>query len=294
MKKVILTAVVLALASAMIAQGEPNRPMGGPMGQMHHGQFDPNKVIDRIAERDPEKAEELRKLKQDDPEKFREEMRNMWRERMEERRGEGMEMRPGEGMGPEGMDRMESRPEQEKGQGMRDKMHRRMDVRENLEERHNEYIKFLEQNYPQEAAELAIAKDKQPELYMQKLRESLEKYGKIARASKDNPELAAVLKEDVTLKEQSAAILKDLKAATDENKKKELTEKLRDTASKRFDLIVKQKELRYQDMNKKLAELEKQIKTQQSELEKLKAKKEQEVNNRVNELVSQNEKMQWD
>ena len=247
------------------------QPPASPEFSAGHMQFDPNKMIDRMAQRDPTKADELRKLKAEDPCKFQEEMQKLWRERMGRRDGQGSDDKGGLG-----------------------RMHGRMDVRESLEAKHNEYIKFLEQNYPEEAAELAMVKEKTPDQYFGRLRTSLEKYGRIAKAAKDNPELAAVLKQDVVLKSQTEEVVKQLRAVSDETKKKELTDKLRGLVNERFDLIVKQKELRYQDMNKRLAELQKQVNNQQAELQKLKTKKEQQVNERVSELLSESEKIDWE
>ena len=247
-----------------------------------------------MAQRDPEKADELRKLKAEDPCKFQEEMHKLWRERMGNCKGRGTEDkdRSGQmpGMGMPGMGGMPGMP----GMGGMGGMGRQMDVREHLEARHNEYIKFLEQNYPEEAAELATVKEKAPDQYFGRLRTSIEKYGRIAKAAKENPELAAVLKQDVVLKSQTEDVVKQLRASSDETKKKELTDKLRGLVNERFDLIVKQKELRYQDMNKRLAELQKQVNNQQTELQKLKTKKEQQVNERVSELLSESEKIDWE
>ena len=61
----------------------------------------------------------------------------------------------------------------------------------------NEHIEWLEQNYPDEAKKLAELREKDPGLYMRKLGLSLKKYGKIAEASRENPQLAEVLKEDL-------------------------------------------------------------------------------------------------
>ena len=259
-----------------------------------------NEVIERIMARlekiNPKKAEELARLREKDPEKFKAELRKTVREqiekrfegRMERRDGRGprrgeQEMpfiRPGERGGPGGFGEPGGGPKREI-------------FRDRLREKHDEYLKWLEENYPDEAEKLAELKEKKPELYMRQIRLSLKKYGRIARAAKENPELAEALKKDLKLKEKRDELLRKIRAAGNEDEKKELIEDLKGIVSSRFDLIVKQKQTEYEQLRKKLDELKEQVKQRRAEVEKWKDVKNEKVKTRIEELISQTEKFNW-
>ena len=122
------------------------------------------------------------------------------------------------------------------------------------------------------------------------------KYRRIFETSKDNPQLAAVLKEQMTLKEKRAELLKQIKATTDDKQKKTLTGELEQVVSRQFDVIVKRKQIAYEDLTKKLEELKKEFDQKKAEVEKWKDAdfKKLQVKQRVNELVSETEKFEWE
>ena len=169
----------------------------------------------------------------------------------------------------------------------------RPQIRERLAEHHDEYIKWLEKSYPDEAKALAQAKETNPELYLKRLKESFDKYGRLAHAEKNNPEMAKLLKEDIEIKSQEQKILDQISATTDESQKKKLTEELQTLVSKRFDVIVAQKQLRYQTLNKRLEEMKKEVQKQQADLGKLKGKKDDEVKKRLDSLINKTEEITW-
>ncbi|MHC4720218.1 MAG: hypothetical protein ACYSYT_07065, partial [Planctomycetota bacterium] len=178
------------------------------------------RIMGRLEEADPEKAEKLAELREEDPEKFKAELRELMRERfgrrMREGRKEGRKeaRRPGGGpfgeaggpFGRHGGPFGGGRGPGHGPHGMR--MHRL----------HDEYLEWLEENYPEEAERLAEIHQENPELHRRHLAFSMKKYGRIAKAAEDNPELAAVLKEDLELKEQRAELLEEIESASDEEK----------------------------------------------------------------------------
>ena len=169
----------------------------------------------------------------------------------------------------------------------------RPEIRERLAECHDEYIKWLEKSYPDEAKALAQAKETDPELYFKRLKESFDKYGRLAHAEKSNPERAKLLKDDIEIKAHEQKLLEQIRAATDENQKKQLTIELQTLVSKRFDVIVAQKQLRYQSLNKRIEEMKKEVQKQQDDLEKLKGQKNEEVKKRVDSLINKTEEINW-
>lgn len=169
----------------------------------------------------------------------------------------------------------------------------RPEIRERLAERHDEYIKWLEKSYPDEARSLAQAKETDPELYFKRLKESFDKYGRLAHAEKSNPEMAKLLKEDIEIKAHEQKLIEQIRTTTDEKQKKELSAELQTLVSKRFDVIVAQKQLRYQALNKRIEEMKKEVQKQQDDLEKLKGQKDEEVKKRVDSLINKTEEINW-
>jgi hypothetical protein len=164
-------------------------------------------------------------------------------------------------------------------------------MRERMEARRHqmqaEYTEWLEKNYPEDAKKLAALKERDPNLYIKQFRLSMDKYGRIFGA-RENPELCEVLKEDLELKEKADQLVRKIKSAGKEDEKKELTAQLEQVAGRRFDLIVRQKEIAYAQLLKRLEELKKKLVEDKAEVTKWKdAKfKEENVKKRVQELIS--------
>ncbi len=295
LKTALVVCIVFAIAGwyqagaaelAKEEQAETN-PQPGPEGPMQGFEPGPEQIermMAQIRKTNPQKADELTQLREKDPEAFKAELRNLMREqfvkRMAERKGEMGKWAKG---GPEG-----SIPEPIAGPGPEM-------MRERMQEKNEEYIKWLKENFPDEATKLEQLKGENPGQYMRAMGLNWRKYGRIFMA-KDNPQLVSVLKEQMTLKDKRGEILLQIKATTDEKKKKELTGELEQLVGQQFDLIVKRKQLAYEDLAKKLAELQKEVDQRKAEVEKWKGKdfKNEQVKQRVKELVSETEKFEWD
>ena len=254
------------------------------------------RIMSRLAEINPEKAEELARLREKDPKKFKVELRKAVREQIE-KRFEGR-MERGAGRGPRRGERempfiRPGGPGERGGFGEPGGGPKREMFRDRLREKHDEYLEWLEKNYPEEAEKLAELREKKPELYMRQIGLSLKKYGRIAKAAKENPELAEALKKDLKLKKKRDKLLRKIRAAGDEDEKKELIEDLEGVVSRRFDLIVKQKQAEYEHLRKKLEELKEQVSQRRAEVEKWKDVKNEKVKERTKELISQTEKFNW-
>ena len=159
---------------------------------------------------------------------------------------------------------------------------------------HQDYIKWLEKNYPQQAEELNKLKDDKPGLYQKKLDVGMRRYGRIMEASKSDPALAEVIKQDLELKDKRNKLLKELKATTDEKEKDKLTAELKDIVSNRFELVVKKKQLRYEELQRKLETMKKEVSQGEAELTKLKAGKAEHIEQRMKKLISGAEQIDWD
>lgn len=254
-------------------------------------QLEPNEawietMIERLAEADALRAEELERLRKTNPEKFRREFAESMRE-MGHRQGRGWDRQRGErGRGQ----RMEL-PFETRGQRSR----RWPAI---MRQRHEEFLEWLQDNYPDQAKELLELKEQDPQLYMRKLGLSFETYGRIAETAKDNPKLAKVLKEDLELKKQRDSLLDRIRTATDDQKKQQLIKELEGVVSARFDLVVEKTQIRYEQLNKKLEQLKKKIKQDEAKVEKWKNAefKKQNVKARLEKLLglSKSEAFRWE
>ena len=263
--------------------------------------------LDRMAEAHPERAEELRKLAKDNPEQFHREMRDAFAQ-MREGTGRpskmarghgrgGIHGKPGKGTtgapGMHGRGPMAAEGRPGMGTFGRSERGKRERWRDRIQERHEEYIKWLKANYPEKAKKLVQLREKNPEAYMKQVMASRERYGEIMEAQERNPELAEVLKEELELKNNRGRLLKEVRTAKGKERKK-LMEQLEEVVNRRFDLIVRKKQLRYVHLLEKLKKLQTEVQRREAEVEKLKQKKKQAIQERLEELIGKAEKINWD
>ena len=158
------------------------------------------------------------------------------------------------------------------------------------------HLQWLKKNYPEEARKLAELKGKRPRLYRRRLALTSKRYGRIQEAEKQHPALAQVLKKDLALMSKRSKLLRKLKATTDDTDKEQLAEKLEQVVADRFDLIVKRKQVRYQQLRKELDKLIEQVSTSEAMLDKYRDRqyKNNHVKQRVEELTSGKEQFRWD
>ncbi|HBG27595.1 MAG: hypothetical protein A2Y10_15845 [Planctomycetes bacterium GWF2_41_51] len=188
-------------------------------------------------------------------------------------------------------------PDVERNRGMRE--HRRQKdmpkegFRQQIREKENELMTWLEQNDPNKAKELKALKETDLRAYTRRMMFEMRNYKAIMDAQESNPALAEVLKKDMVLKQQRNQLLEQIKNAKDEAQKQELTEQLKDVLEQRFDLIVQKKQLRYEDLKKRLEELQKIVNASQTELETIKDEKAEQVEKHLEELLDSPEKIDW-
>ncbi len=165
--------------------------------------------------------------------------------------------------------------------------------KERVQKRHEEFVAWLGKNYPNEAKKLEDMKDKDPGQYIKQVAEKREKYGEIMEAETKSPTYAKVLKEDMKLKQTRDGLIRKIKNA-DADQKEELQAELRETVSKRFDIVIKKKEFKYKALKQRLEKLQKQVANRQAELDKLVQSKDKAIADRMKELIGQSEKLNWD
>ncbi|MBN1392486.1 MAG: hypothetical protein JW947_06765 [Sedimentisphaerales bacterium] len=246
------------------------------------------RIINRLAETDPAKAEELKQLKEKDSEKFRAEFREVMREQFGKRmrkRGEQRGEKLNEPIAPGDMP--VRRPSEPFGPG-----HVMPEM--GMRWKYDKYLEWLKENYAEEAKKLEGLSKKDPEIYWKHLGFSLKKYGKIAEAARENPRLAEVLKKDLVLRQQQDKLLEEIESA-DDKEKEELANELKGAISNRFDVIVERKQIEYEQLLERLERLKKDVKERKAKMEKWKdAKfKEDSVKARLEELLGKSDKFTW-
>ncbi len=243
------------------------------------------RIMNRLVEADPEKAEELKQLREKDLEKFKAELREAMRQQFGKRFRERLKEHPEQQMkkyggpfGPGGM------PPGVHGMPPGMGMHWRYD----------RYLDWLKENYAEEAEKLAELREKDMGLYWKQFGLSLKKYGKIAEAARENPQLAEVLKEDLLLKQQRDELLEEIKTAGDDEREG-LVNELKEVVSSRFDLIVKRKQIEYEQLFEKLEKLKKRVEESEAKVEKWKDVefKNESVKARLEELLSKTDEFRW-
>lgn len=251
-------------------QREPRGPRQGERPRRGQGRGGPgsrrfelteeeiDSIMDSLKKRSPEKAKELEKLREKEPEKFIGELRRHARE--------------------------------EFGKVVRER------IEKWRQQRQAEFIEWLEKSVPKEAKELAKIKESSPDLYGKKYELAWKKYGRIFDESRRNPELADVLIEDLKLQKRREELVPKIKAAKTQKEKDKLTAELEEVVGRRYDLIVRRKQIAYERLLKWLEELQNRIKESRNEIiewQDANAKAEN-IKQRTQELLEGKSGFSWD
>jgi hypothetical protein len=186
-----------------------------------------DRIIKSIKQSKPEKAKELEKMRKEEPEKFKEQLREHGRDEF----------------GKIVMERI-------------DKW--RKETRE-------KFLKWLDKNFCRQAEELKKLHD--PELYLKKYEILWQKFRRAFEEERRNPELAEVLKEKIRLEYWRNRLLREIRSAKEEKKKKELINKLKEAVGRRFDLIVREKKIAYKWLRDRLKDLQRRMEKSQAEID---------------------------
>jgi len=206
------------------------------------------RIMKTVKEKDPAKAEQLERLRSDDTDAFENELRKIMPEyfgrkrQMHRQRG----MWPEHGPPPKGAHKEHMRPEFGHPDVNRPYMRQK-------------YLKWLEETHPEKAVELENIRDENPELFKKRLQRGMGWHRRLMRAAKENPKLAEALKQSRELRTAEKGLLEKIAAAKTKEEKQAATKQLQETISKRFDLIVKRKQIIYKLQKKRIALMQERL-----------------------------------
>jgi hypothetical protein len=215
-------------------RGGPGR--GGPgRGGRGRGRFEltekeVNRIIKNLQENNPKKAKQLKELREKDPNQFNIELRRHGRE--------------------------------EFGRIFRERFDKWR------KERQNEFLKWLGETFTKDSRDLAKIKETNPNLYPDKYEMIWRKYQRIYDERRRNPELAEVLIEDFKLKETRDELLIKIKASKNEKQRGIWVAELEKVVSRRFDLIIRKRQIEYELLLQWLQELQDRITENREEINK--------------------------
>ena len=164
------------------------------------------------------------------------------------------------------------------------------------QKRNDDFLAWLKANYAKEHEDLVKLKGRDPTVYVKNFETLMNRYGRIFDAERSNPELGAVLKEDLALKKRRDELRHRMRHERSEAKRQQIGAELQEVVARRYDLIVRQKEIAYEHLLRKLADLQKQVQESKNEIEKWKDDgiKRENVRQRLKALTENKVKFRWD
>ncbi len=157
--------------------------------------------------------------------------------------------------------------------------------RETLEQRMEEFLVWFKIHNPvQEKALQELRKDDYEE-FLNRVSSYRRRYEPIMRAEKRNPDLADALQKDIELQDMCSDLLGKIAVAKDKDRNG-LIEQLQKTVADQFDVIVRKRALKYDEIESKINQMQQEVRQQKRQLEQLVEKKDATTKERVQELLS--------
>jgi hypothetical protein len=284
------------------------------------------KLLVFLEKSNPQKARQLQELRREDPERFDveiEEFMESMREKMRSQRmkpqtdavtratdqgdwqqprktqspgddDESKQRRPGRHTNRNAPDE-EIMPPREPGQmGMgRGRKSGQDSYKEVMRKRNEQFIEWLGENFPSEAEKLQQATEADPETAFRYIMPVMMKYRDIFETEKKNPELASLMKKDIELKDMRDRLVEQIHS-TPADETEQLREQLSDVVAARFELILDKRRMRFEELAQRLEQLENEIARQKQDLRVLEEQRQEQIDNRLQELLAEDRKIRWD
>lgn len=154
-----------------------------------------------------------------------------------------------------------------------------------------EFLQWYKEFYPEIANEIEALKKKDPKLYEERYKLKEKKFGGIMETQKKNPDFGKALMDDLKIAAFQNKTLGKLRTEKNKIKRQQYIDQLGNIVSRRFDLAVKIKQFKYEELSQKIKRLEKILARRQKEVQELTKRKVQEVEKRVKHLLEEDEKI---
>lgn len=161
------------------------------------------------------------------------------------------------------------------------------------QEEEKDLLEWLKLNFPKDAERLEKLKAEESEVYKENIARKWRKFKGLIETTKKNPELGRELTKDIKLIASRDKELRNIANAKNEKQKAESIEKLKDIVSQRFDLGIKIKQLRYEELQRRIERMRTLLVKKREEFKKLEAKKDEEIAKRMTNLLENKEKIDW-
>lgn len=225
-----------------------------------------DRFLTRLEESDPERAAELKKMRITNPQQFRWEIREEIANRF------FRQIKPTEKPEtPKETPPVEAPPPPKEPDAAKQKL--------------ADLTAWLETHFPQQAEALKS----NPAPSAEHLDTLFARYEPIMRLERVNPPLAEAMLEDIKVQMRRDELLMELQYA-EEDEKEAIIKELESLVAKRFDLIIRKRQLQHDHLSRRLNRLQEELEKQRQGLEALQKTKEQSVKARVEALLKSVEK----
>jgi len=153
------------------------------------------------------------------------------------------------------------------------------------QEYREEFLQWYKQFYPRNSKKLEELRNKDKKLFEESYKLKEHKFADIMETYKKNPDFGQALMDDLKVSEYQNKTLGKIRAEKDKKKKADYIKQLNNIVSKRFDLAVKIKKFKYEELRKRIKRMEKKLADREKEVEELINRKDKEIENRVKELL---------
>ncbi len=272
---IIFVVALFAIGNAF-AETDSNQPVVNDQSEKNRLQKAYDQVMQMIREQNPEKGKELQKLRKEKDFIFENKLRQAVRSTFApEKTVEILEF----------LNEQKQLKRLEQGLPIGSRMRRL----------YYDLIKWLEDNYPQEASRLKQIQDKDKKLFVQNMTTAIKKYRDIMETERTNPQLADLMKKELQFNEKIFQLQQKIENSKDEAKKKELIDELKNVLGKKYDVLIAKKQLAYDSLKIRLENLKKQLERSEEKIKNWKSAETKELNikQRLEEILNNDHEFTW-
>lgn len=153
-----------------------------------------------------------------------------------------------------------------------------------------EFLQWYKEFFPKNSKRLEELRKKDKNLFEEHYKLTEKKFGDAMEVYKRNPDYGIVVVEDLFNADRQSKTLRKIRSEKDKRKKQKHIDKLRRIVSTRFDLAVKIKKFKFEELRQSIKRLEKKLASRQNRLEERLKRRDQEIEERTKKLLEDEEK----